>query len=242
VEVHPTRYTETRFRSFGPEADSGGRGLLQVDMSGPLVKRAVRRRQVELIEATDDEGNDLRPATQGRRWEGEYVDIRQVGAATLPVQINLEPPGRRAERIARIRGSLDLVVGGEATEVVLEAPTASGGKVVENERLGEAGIRLKLEMVPAPAEDGVRRNMLGYRVLAGEALLMAVELIDAEGAPLRTIVNRRADAGEGESHEAPLNLVTIPGKVPADLRLRLRFLRGAKIVRIPFEIAEVALP
>jgi hypothetical protein len=104
---------------------------------------------LEVIEAVDDLGTDLRPS---KVEENGFKDVdgarifalRKAGSAALPIQIELIGPARGAARIVKLRGRMQIRCWESVKQLNVTNLMSQFGKAIDDDDLKEAGLSMKV--------------------------------------------------------------------------------------------------
>lgn len=159
VGIVPTHVSDLREKDLAKTEEEivrSPRLTVTVRAEGKEIKDARGWGNVDITEAIDDTGHDLRmpkkpkpPADEDNEDdqdanEGFTILEPLVGSIDreLLMDIGLASPARTATRIARLRGEFTLLRGGEIKEVAVDHLVDLAGKSIENPVLKDAGVEI----------------------------------------------------------------------------------------------------
>ncbi|HYO09519.1 MAG TPA: hypothetical protein VER17_11150 [Tepidisphaeraceae bacterium] len=164
----------------------------------------------------------------------ETADKRDADAAPRPftVDVKLALPPRGATRIARLRGSFQVLGGGEEKVIAIDKLKSRAGRPVDDPVLSAAGLKLEITQPDPgrPAEVGL--HFSGHLDALGED----VQFADAQGKDVKT---RHVGVTGAEGRTATYNL----GRELDDpVVVRVPVLVGQRVETVPFDVKDVQLP
>lgn len=161
ITARPVSVSETRERTVGDTPGQPSSALfftglrVKLRLEGPAAAGASKVGRLKITEAADDAGTDLRDKDQ-LKWGEQFQDVSRFGqsdkdkaAGGFEYEMKLGLPARKAGAIARLKGELQVLSGGEEKTVSVPAVRKLAGKAVEDPALKAAGITLKV--LPSPA-------------------------------------------------------------------------------------------
>jgi len=196
---------------------------------------------LKVMEAKTDSDADLirRSTTKGDYYyttdEPRFAAIRDYQVKTnridVPISLLVAP---RAAKMFKLKGSIDILVGGEVTPVDFPNIVAMKDKeILKNEAFSAVG--LKITIIKEARRQS--EKLVAYAVEGNNSIVKEIEVVDRSGKLIKTNnVYYRTRAG-GNSHYR-----TSSQKIPEDAKLRVTISRGGKAVTLPFEFTNIQLP
>jgi hypothetical protein len=222
---------------------------LTLYVEGEAFKSASRYGNWKIAEAVNDTGTTMKvrveaantPAFVEEQQEKkkeinafELKALREKGAKFVPLDLELSLPARKATKIARIKGTVDVTCG-ETKIVKVEKLTSLTGKKVEDPVLKAAGLELE---ILGPIEDVENSFAVEY----GGNLEARVddhsepEIADKDG---KSVLQGTDAVTFGGKHKRQYALKQ---KLDDTLVLQCRVITNQKTVTVPFELKDVELP
>jgi hypothetical protein len=241
IVVRPVMLSETRERALGDAAKRGGTGFftglrVKLLIDGPAVRDAAKVGRLKLVEATDDLGADLRDKEQ-LKWCEQLQDVNRFGTfdsdkgSGFEYELRLGLPARNATAIARLKGELTVLAGGQEKVVTVAAARTLAGTAVNDPALSAAGISLRI------AQSQGKKDSLAVELTGDFDAIKEVKVLAADGINVMT--------GAWWSEAAGTRSVSYMLSRPvddADARLELRLAVGQKKLAVPIELANLPLP
>ena len=240
VNVIPARLEETRTLILVDDKVSRTPPSLKLTLalSGPEAESAVRYGNLKLEEAVDDKGGSLIPTKDSFHDAARFTDYSNAffrkssfGAKSDPqVELDLALPARQANRIARLRGTLDLAEQGTLQTVELAALKGAGKKALAVPSNAGVGI-----IATVPPGESVRS--ISVEITGDESAVESIEVVDASG---RKIANGLSSwAFNGGPMQKSLTL-----RQPLDdsMKLVAKIALNRKVTKVPFDLKDIKLP
>jgi hypothetical protein len=242
VELTPFRLEETRSVALVKDHIGHSPDELKVifTLKGPEVDSAVRYGHLHLDEAVDDKGTNLIPpkdsfdeAGKLKKFDNDFFrksDLEAKRPADDPqVSVVLALPKRSATKIARLRGSIDLVQQGDIKTVEL-----AGLKPGDSQKMpipAEAGIG-----ITATVKAGDDSRSIDLAMSGDENALDSIEVLDASG---KKVSNGISSFTLGKISKKSIDL-----EKPWDASMKLvaKVAMGRKTIKAPFDMKDIALP
>lgn len=163
ARVVPVRLWERRSRRLRPGDIPAGQTFLELHVLGEAAYEAKRYGRIVIREAVDDKGVSMtseRQPTQIGMWDHGFDDIHGARPVEngFSMDVWLESGARDAAKIARVKGSFVMLVGGKVVEVVVRDLPSLVGRYVKDPVLSAAGVKLKILAVPGTVIDGERER------------------------------------------------------------------------------------
>jgi hypothetical protein len=194
---------------------------------------------VKVAEAKTDAGTDLirRPKDRGAFFGVTDVPTfqsvaewqRNSGKLDLEVILHRTPRGAKT---VRLKGTLDVLLGGEPAQVDFPSFRGKEGEAFEDKALAAAG----LKVVAIRPGAGETDRQVRYGVEGDSSVLLGMSLLDARGAKIQANGGYHPNKRGGGSY-----MLYGRQAFPKDARLRVTFVKGAKRTTLPFEY-ELGLP
>jgi len=256
VTVTPIRITETRTRQFKGESGFGATNEMKLilHVEGKPVASAACCGQIEVTEAKDNAGNDLRPEKRGffrglrRGFEpvrsgmlGMFQPKDQKG---FYVELSLAPASRKATRIATLKGQFQVLVGGQEHTVTVSKLPGRLGKPIEDPTLKAAGLKVKLldpKQRKASALGGLlglspEGPALGLQIEGDLTALKEVEVVNAQG---RDLVSATMSTG---SQKSKTYTYSLKEPLTDKVTLKIHVYVGLKKTTVSFDLKDIELP
>ena len=220
-------------RQSAPER---GRLNLSLEITGPGARDATRWRGLQIEEAVDDLGNSLLPprlslwaqTMPGDQWKSLDAQSHQVQRRTI-VEAILLPPARRAKRIARLRGELELQAGGERKAIRIPKLKSSAGAPVADPVLEAAGLKLTIESLNTLSGPAIRLDLLGSNCALRDA--------DVTEAPGSSMLSYPSQLGSVEPW-----WIAVSRPLSDKMTLDVEILVSQRIVTVPIGLRDIPLP
>ncbi len=245
MTVTVERVEEFRSKAIDGKADDGGLSSLMVHVlvKGERIAGAVRFGELT-FKATDDKGNELKMragVTDGKNLQEVDRSGRSpeesLPSDTIRLELMMDAPPRAATQVAKLEGSVKLVVGTRA-QVVVDAPQDKVNKEIEDGALKAAGVKVML-MSFNPRGGAGLGVYARFRVIGKGWAIVEMAALDDQG-------KVRSIGGGGGSGVGVVPSITyeIFGEqpLPEGSKLRLTVLTDVKEITVPIEIKDVPLP
>lgn len=244
VEVSTFRVEERR--SVTLLKDTIGRipdGLeVTLSLKGPEAEAAEQFGNVKIEEAVDDQGTDLTPSksvlasmSKLREYSNAFFrnsSLRSKRPAADPqIALKLGVPKRGATKVARLRGTFDLVQKG-STKTVELTPLLAGEKK-KLEIPAEAGIEVT---VTVKGGEGTSSSV-ELQVTGDDSALESVEVVDGAGKK----VSRGMSSWSMEGGPVTKS-VDLERPIDGTMKLVVKMAMDRKRVTVPFDLKDIPLP
>jgi hypothetical protein len=223
---------------------------LTLHIDGPGIAGARKFGRLVIAKAVDDAGTDLtrRPENAPPRGADEFQDIRTPqtfdDTAPKPTGFDLEVKlptlsARKATKLARLSGTVRVLVGGEKRIVTVRPIPPQYGKSIEDPSLEATGVTFTIS---DPAKRGPGERLMGgsnsvSAVIKGPMDEIAgVRIVDAGG--------EDCSSGSFWSDDKGVRTITYLLNKPLanDMGLEIEVWPGQKTVTVPIELEDVTLP
>ncbi len=202
TEVRETKLIKDDGESMTFSFSGAKPGLtLTLELSGTVAASASHYGHIKLDSAKDDQGTAVELRTGGFSMNDpvkEFVRIdrsqmffgrdEEARKDRLEIEIPLELPARKAERLAVVEGTLKLR-GGETKDVLLANVRGKPGTVLENKLLEESGLKVRI----AKAGDGMQPDdpakAVSIDVKGKLGALLKVELVRRGGRCAQRVID-----------------------------------------------------
>lgn len=232
-----------RFSDPAPGAPRESELRMQFRLVGEKITQIQRHGQLILSEVIDDTGKSLFDPSSYSREDRENTRLvagpaEKLSETGLLLVTRVTASSRGAKTLKKIRGSVRLILSREYVEVTVSNPVQFVGKSVDDKRLKDLGIEVRLvapDELDNPYEAG---KAIAVQYVARPELVRSVALFDAWMKPLRT---REAPATTRDGK--PCTLFTIlGGELNADAQLVVQVFPAVEDVKVPVELDDVPLP
>jgi len=242
VEVIPMRIDETRTVIFDDDKVSRTPASLKLILSvrGPEADASTHYGNFQILEATDDKGSSLVPAkdpfhsgSKFKEYSNAFFRKSNFGGTkpALPqVEFEFAPSARTASKIAHLRGSLELADAGTVQTVEAAGLKGAGTKALA------IPTSAKLQ-VSATASAGDNVRSISLEITGDESALESVEVIDGAG---RKVSNGMSSwsINTGPAHKS----LGLTKPLDDTMRLVVKIILDRKIIKVPFDLKDIALP
>jgi hypothetical protein len=243
VCVLPAKVAEMRVETIIKNERSWGAlegTVVTLNVTGPDASAARRVGVLKIDKAVDDQGAGLENKSNLAMTDQPgfaAVDFRRKLKDGFTQEVSLGLAARSAKKIATLNGSLEMVVGGKETTVTIKDAKSQIDKPIEEPALVKAHLKLRIvdgkEGLMAAGEGGV-----AYVIEGNEGLVDRVELVDEKG----VVVPSGARSIHSPNGPWVRTLTPHAGGAAERVGLRLAILLDAKIVKVPFNLADIPLP
>lgn len=157
---------------------------LLLKLTGEKVATVSRVGKPIIEKMVDDKGTvlvDPASITDAEKAATSLVPPAQNVAQTGFIRLDLAPTTpapRSATRISELKGYVNVVYGGPTEEITIDNPAQYAGKTIENPRLKELGITIR---VLKPAEEAIEPNDgrgLAIKIEGSEEMIKNIDLYD----------------------------------------------------------------
>lgn len=244
VELTVFRVEETRSAATGDDKVSRPSDRLTVVLSlkGPEADAAIRYGDLKIQEAVDDKGTSLVPDKERADDQAKFkdyanaffrkFDLEQKRPVAAPqVDLHLPPAARAATKIVRLRGTFSLAQQGTLKPVEATALKSTGNK----KKLSvpaEAGLGITLAI-----ERGKDIRSIGLEITGDENALESIEVFDAAGEKVSSGISSWSFNG-GPAHKS----LDLEKPLDDTMKLVAQIAVDRKIVTVPFDLKDIALP
>ncbi len=214
--------------------DDLGNSLIRSDAEfAEALAHPVDHRGNQLMSKTIDYGMpETRPSEELRaiRWASDNDEAEAI----VRPGISLKSPIRRATKIARIRGSVRIMAGGQRTTVDIPNLPALIGHAINHPVLKQAGLRIKLTTEGNEAADHSKSALTTFNLEVTGDMAQIRKVRVFEGKDDVTAWNPNVgDNTWSISLHQPLTQTMV---------MRLDVVYGQKLIKIPVELNDVPLP
>jgi hypothetical protein len=156
----------------------------------------------------------------------------EAKSGKIDVQIELFTAPRAAKKF-KLKGTIEVLVGGETTNIDIPDIVAKKDKdVLEHEAFKAAGLKIVVS-----SRFGKDEKSFYYTIEGNDSIVKETTVVDASG---KVIPASRGIAGSRTSGQT--HYVSSPKKLPKDAKLRVTIYKGGKISKLPFEFDNIELP
>jgi hypothetical protein len=251
IAVTPVKLRETRTQNLTPPGQKPPQFFMGSDMtitlklSGPEMKDATEYRPPQVTAATDDTGaslieKNLSGGNMFQTIQRMEFGFDEKGKKTEPstdvdVDVQLKLPARTAKKLALVKGTIALRAGGEKKTVTVKNPKLLFGKPIEDPALAAANLKVKV-LDPKTARGFGGANTLGLEVTGDLTPLKSIDVLDAAG--------KKVNFGHSSFGANNVSTYQVDLQQPLDekMTLNLNLVIGQKVIDVPFELKDVALP
>ena len=237
---------ELRFARLDPEAFRGMESemRLQVRVEGQRVDQIARNSDLILDEMVDDTGLSLleKPATDADRnftLPTTQTPDRLIHRG-LEIMIKAKPSARAARQLAKVRGSVRVILADKekGEKITIENPFQYFGKLIENPRLKELGISVRVAPFDEFSEPIPPDRVLILQYKTKPEHVQETNFYDGSMRPLAKRENRIVTSAGEECMAYMLD----PGSFNTDLQVVFTVHTQIEDLRLPFNIDNYALP
>ena len=211
-----------------PATETSASGLIKLQTAkyagGQRMQKA--KNVIQMFDAT----SRLIPA------KGPYSSAFRSGKKTqsLKLEIAFEPPPSRVQKVAILRGTLQLLTGGKEETVTIDQITSLIGKRVVHSTLDKSDVKLAIARKPpgvslANAATSSSESVT-VEIRGTDANVLNLWLADGNGDRMSTNISRYDGKDVVSWTLAPTNR-----RLPKDAKLQLTVVVGARRVLVPFE-------
>jgi len=243
VEVTPQRIEETRALVFKEDNVSRTPSVLKLVLAldGPDADSATQYGRVKIEEAVDNTGASLIRSADAFHDPSKFRDYENAffrnsrfheksDKSKPQVELDLASPARAVIKIARLRGSLELSLGGKTNTVKLGSLNSPGKKTVPTPDGSPVSIAFT---VP----DGAKVRSLNLEITGDENALASVEMIDASGKRVSTGISKWSLNG-GPARQS----LDLTRPLDGAMELVARIVTDRKYIKVPFDLRDIPLP
>ena len=216
---------------------------MQMRMSGEGIVKAARVGNVVFDEAVDDTGRALITAetyTDEERTETRALNVgaERLRSTGLMLGARMDAPSRDAKTV-KLRGSVRVILASGSEEITIDNPLQYVGKDIENDRLKELGIQIRVLAPDVLAGDTPPSGqILVLQYVQGDQQIHRVELHDAWMKPMR----HRERPMKTKDGEDVIGCAVQGGTVDDKTQLVLNVFQTIDDQRIPIVIDALKLP
>jgi hypothetical protein len=221
-----------------PRADNL-RLVLNLSGMGDRIPRRAGKWQVE--EAVDDQGTDLsqeRKAEKRDNAEFAWVQFDRKTDKNVSLTLELKASARRATSIARLRGSVSVMVGGEPRVASIANIKGKLGQSIDDPALTAAGIEVKL--LPHAKDEGPVEFTVRFKgkvtALDESQLNGGADVVDADG---KSVTSGYTETTRRDGFDRQFNLHR---PLSDDMNLKIMLLVGLQTEEVKFNLKDVPLP
>lgn len=244
VEAWAIGETRTRYESDPPDNPTRSKLNLRLRLTGARLGDLAGYGEVIIEEMVDDTGEvlmtleDYEP-DELTKFHPLKAGKRMTDAGHAPLNVEARIASRKATKLAKVRGYMNVVLATEVEEVMIDNPLQYLGAYLDHPRLNELGIKIK---VIEPGEGAAGRHEAGGIALLfeGDARkhLRRAEFFDAWLKPLYAR-ERQLETDDGAEY---LFFGVMVGKIDADTQMLLKFYPQIEEERVSFEFTDLELP
>ncbi len=235
-------------RYFYAEATPGARESelrLQIRVSGESIDNIARTGNVIFTEAVDSTGRALIAAdtyTEEQKTDTRPLSMppERIRSQGVLLGARLNSPARAAASM-RLRGSLRLIVAEKREELTFEKPLQLVGTTLDNARLKELGIEIRVIAADQLADENIppQNEFLALQFVSGRDRVHEVALHDAYLKPMRPR-ERQFKTRDGAT---VTGYVLSGGKtLDENVQLVVKVFPDMQDIRLPIELDAVTLP
>lgn len=235
---------ENRVRFFPAGPDRANRAVLQMRlrMEGADLVNIRKFGNVIFESIQDNTGKSLISADTYTEEEKTGMKPQNAQAASLErdgllMVATVDAPARDATHIANATGYVKVVMASDVEEIWIENPRGKRGAVLDDPRLIEKGIEIKLL---EPSEAGVADHPTNIVIQTpkGDGNVAGIEFVDGWFKQQRTRI-RSTNTPAG----SPASVYTLIGKgLDADSIMVVRVYKTVQEQQVPIRLNEVELP
>ncbi len=226
-----------------PGAPTTSELRMQFRLSGEAILKVARMGNLIFDEAVDDTGKSLIAAdtyspedrTALRPINMPAERVRTTG---LTFMARLSASARGAKAIRSLKGSMKLVVADAAETVTVENPIQFLGKTIDNKRLKELGVQIRIasptEFEPAHATD----KAMALQFQSRREQVKSMAFFDGS---MKAVRHRESEATTKDGQKAAL-LQIAAGALTDETQLVLEVYPKLEDVTLPVELKDVELP
>ncbi len=244
VKITPVEVTETRAKQFAKTKFPSNTQLkLLVHVEGDGINDAASFGNVQISEATDNAKGNMKPkkkfvSSSGRN---DFKSIRSGMLGMLQVKdeegfrihLELEPSLRKATKISRLKGTFQVLAGGEKKTVKVTKLTGLLGESLDDPILAEAGLKVRL-LKPKSSD---RAKTLSVEVKGDQSVLSGTpKLLDDRG---KSASDSRWSGGSDKLQTYHLGLRK---SLDDAMTLEINLVIGQKTLTVPFDLRNIELP
>lgn len=233
---------------------------IALDAVGMEAKEANGFGFIEIKEAKDDEGNDL------KLFKDDFNDITksfveinrdEFFGAEHPengarLKFQFEPSAGKNERIATLDGVVKLRIVGDTQEIVIDKITSYDGKMLDHPDLKAAGYQFKVSLKKEKFGDQEVTN-INLEVVSGPANIAKDKLVQelsqrggrGPQAPQLLDASEKAVENSNAGFQSIGNnfsfTVTAQGDIAADAKLKIVINKDVNVIDAPFSLKDIAI-
>jgi hypothetical protein len=246
MRLEPFGIQDVRISVFGtpPERSQEPRARFLFKLTGERIGKVDRVGKLIVEELIDDTGKDL--ADPKAFTERERTSTNPLSAAAnvaqngyVPMDYTCaSPPTRAAKKITKAKGYVNLVFGGPTEEVTIDNPMQYAGKTVENNRLKELGLTVRILKPGEESAEPADNRGIPIRIEAGEEMVKNIDLYDE----WMKRMNVRPRVSKTQKDETYFFYQVMGGVVTPDCQLVLTVHKKIEREKVPFELTDLTLP
>jgi len=196
---------------------------------------------LNVTEAKTDTGADLILRPKERRAVFALTNVpgflamsdSEAKAGKVDVQIELFTTPRAAKTF-KLKGTIEVLVGGETTDIDIPNIVARADKeVLRHEAFTAAGLKIILDQ----SSFAKNEKRVAYTIEGNNSIVKEITLVDASGKRIPVSHSSAGSRTSGQTH-----FVTSSQKLAPDVKLRVTVYKDAKISKLPFEFDNIELP
>ncbi|MBI5863466.1 MAG: hypothetical protein HZB38_02930 [Planctomycetes bacterium] len=246
MRVEPFGIQDIRIAFIGgaPEGARGPTTRFLFKLTGEKVASVDRAGKLIIEQMADDTGADLldpkaytdRDRT-GTNPVSPSANVAQNGFLALDYACNT-PPTRAAKKVAKVKGYVNIVYGGPSEEITIDNPMQYAGRTVENPRLKELGIEVRVLKPGEEAIEPADGRGLALRIEKGEDSVKNIDIYD----DWMKRMNVRPRVSKTAKDEVYFYYQVMGGIVTNDHQLVLTVYKSIEKQKVPFEASDIELP
>ena len=251
AEVKLAEITETRSRQVIKDDDTflTSSGLnIKLRISGEDVKGATAYGRLKIAEAVDDVGTNLKPTERGfGGFSNAFQSIHRFNMSMpgeekkqeepkhFDLDVQLQPPPRKATRLKSLKGEVQVQAGGEKQTVTLTKIPSLYGQQVQDPALKAAGLTVTV-VDPKAGQSFVSGDSITIQVKGNSDVIQNADITNAAGDRIS-----HGHFSTGFNNEKTIGYdLTQP--LDDEVTMKLNLLVNQKTVTVPFELKDVELP
>lgn len=244
--VEPWALSETRNYYLEDPPPGGVKSTLsfRAKLTGEKLVYLAGRGEMVIEEMVDDTGKvllalkDVDPKELTRIYPMR-AGKRMLQAGYTALNVNAEASDRAAKKVQKIKGYINVVFAKRTEEILIDNPMQYVGGFIDNPKLKEIGIKIKVLDADGKIKETGESPSLGLQFVDdSQKYIRKIEFYDAWLKPLYAR-ERPMETPEGEAFTL---YGSMAGKMDADTQLVIRYYPKIEEERIPFEFTDLELP
>lgn len=245
MRVEMLTLMEQRVRNLEPRPGTEAQSALrfQVKVTGERLPEIVRAGRLVVEEAKDDTGKDVIDPEFLKEREKTVtnavaINNRILQQGYLPAESRLLNSPRAAKTLTLVRGYVNLVYAKDTEDIVIENPLKYEGGIVENPRLKELGIELRVMKLGEEAKEPGDGRGIAIKFVDGEDSIRGVDFYDS----WYHRMNTRPRAGKTEDDKRYTYFAVGAGKLDEDSSMVVVVYPKIERQTLQFKFDNVELP